>query len=430
MSLKLKLSTLGIFVFLIITSSLRAQVVEHAKEIVATLCDEKMKGRGYVENGEHLAAAYIRQQFSKSGLKKFGKTYEQKFTTAVNTFPASMNLIIDGITLKAGQDFLIDPASPGISGKFSAMNLTADQLLQDDVWINDVKFSTDKIIVIQSWKKDAYTKEQIKRIQEVTAFIQYSSDNQSKGVIILSDDKLTWSTSNIMNKKPSFVVKASALNDVVREVEVHAENKFIKKYETQNIVGYIEGDREDSLLIFTAHYDHLGMMGKKTIFPGANDNASGVSFLLSLMNHYSEFKPKYTTVFIAFGGEEIGLLGSSYFTQHPLFPLPKIKFLINFDMAGTGDDGIQIVNSKIYQKQFDLITQLNKEMNLLAQVKIRGEACNSDHCLFYKKGVPCFFIYTLGGIQAYHDIYDRSETLPFTDFEDYFKLMTEFISRL
>lgn len=428
MSLKLKL-LIGAFVLLITLPS-EAQVLTHAKEIVATLSDEKMKGRGYVENGEHLAAAYIQKQFREAGLKKFGKSYEQKFTTSVNTFPSSMSLVIDGIVLNAGQDFLIDPASPGINGKFSVMNLTADQLLHDDVWINDVKFSAGKFIVIQSWKKDSYTKEQVKRIQEVTAFIQYSSDNQSTGLIILSDDKLTWSTSNIMNKKPTFIVKASALNDIVREIEVHVENKFIKKYETQNVVGFIEGERQDSLLVFTAHYDHLGMMGKKTMFPGANDNASGVSFLLSLVNHYATSKPKYTTVFIAFGGEEIGLLGSSYFTEHPLFPLAKIKFLINFDMAGTGDDGIQIVNGKIYRKQFDLITQLNKDMNLMTQIKIRGEACNSDHCLFYKKGVPCFFIYTLGGIQAYHDIYDRSETLPFTDFEDYFKLMIEFVSRL
>jgi aminopeptidase YwaD len=66
----------------------------------------------------------------------------------------------------------------------------------------------------------------------------------------------------------------------------------------------------------------------------------------------------------------------------------------------------------------------------LKQIKIRGEACNSDHCLFHQKGVPCFFIYTLGGIQAYHDIYDRAETLPLTEYEDYFKLLVSFIKSL
>jgi aminopeptidase YwaD len=77
-----------------------------------------------------------------------------------------------------------------------------------------------------------------------------------------------------------------------------------------------------------------------------------------------------------------------------------------------------------------LISTINAEKRLVKQIKNRGEACNSDHCMFYKKGVPCFFIYTLGGIQAYHDVHDKAETLPLTDFEDYFKLIVEFINHI
>jgi hypothetical protein len=110
--------------------------------------------------------------------------------------------------------------------------------------------------------------------------------------------------------------------------------------------------------------------------------------------------------------------------------LKIIKFLINFDLAGTGDECIQVVNGKKYQNKFDLLTSINKERILLPQIKIRGEACNSDHCMFQMKGVPCFYIYTLGGIQAYHDIYDTGETSPLTEFQDYFTLMAEFINRI
>jgi Zn-dependent M28 family amino/carboxypeptidase len=152
--------------------------------------------------------------------------------------------------------------------------------------------------------------------------------------------------------------------------------------------------------------------------------------LLNLARHYSKESPRYTVVFIAFAAEEIGLIGSNYFTSHPTFPLGKIKFLINFDLAGTGDDGIQVVNGKVYQQKFDELVRINKDNNLLKQIKIRGEACNSDHCIFHSKGVPCFYIYTLGGIQAYHDIYDRAETLPLTDYQDYFSLITKFIDTL
>ena len=101
--------------------------------------------------------------------------------------------------------------------------------------------------------------------------------------------------------------------------------------------------------------------------------------------------------------------------------------MINFDLAGTGDDGIKVVNGKVYQDKFNLLTQLNDKNQLLPAIEIRGEACISDHCMFYRKGVPSFYIYTLGGISAYHDIYDIPSTLPLTEFEDYFKLITLFV---
>lgn len=81
------------------------------------------------------------------------------------------------------------------------------------------------------------------------------------------------------------------------------------------MVGYIQGTRKpDSMIVLTAHYDHLGGLGNATYFPGANDNASGISMLLSLARYYSniDHRPEYTMVFIAFGGEEVGLIGSQF----------------------------------------------------------------------------------------------------------------------
>jgi hypothetical protein len=338
-------------------------------------------------------------------------------------------LSINGKLLKPGEDFLVDPGSPGVSGKFNVEVLNAEDLLKGD-WIEKVKTASSKFIIINTYDKAKYTADQIKRLNEILDFLKYSNENPTQGTVVLTTEKLTWSGSVEVFSKPTFTIKTSSLQDPITTIEVSVENKYIKKHQTQNVIGCIEGVQKDSLLVFTAHYDHLGMMGKETMFPGANDNASGVAFLLSLVKHYASVKPKYTLVFIAFAGEEIGLIGSKFFTAHPLFPLSKIKFLLNFDMAGTGEDGIQIVNGKIHQQEFDLITRLNEQDKLVKQVKIRGEACNSDHCMFHTKGVPCFFIYTLGGIQAYHDIYDRPETLPLTEFEDYFKLIVAFVSNL
>ena len=173
-------------------------------------------------------------------------------------------------------------------------------------------------------------------------------------------------------------------------------------------------------------------MGSKTYFPGANDNASGIAMLLQTAKYFArpENKPKHMLVFMAFGAEEIGLLGSKYFTENPLFPLVKIKFLINLDLAGTGDKGIQVVNGSIFKPQFERLKEINKQHKLLPEVKTRGSACNSDHCYFYEKNIPCFFIYTLGGTRAYHDIYDQYKTLPLTEFTNYNKLIRLFIKQL
>jgi aminopeptidase YwaD len=423
--------TSSLTIILLVTHQIcAAQQVSYAKEVINTLSSESMKGRGYVGQGDRNAANYLASEFEKSGLKKYSKGYFQTFTTPVNSFPGKMSVSVNGNKLKPGEDFLIDPGSPGISGKFSTEVLTAEDLLSKDGWIKKIKSASSRFVVVTTFEKTKYNADQLKQINEVVSFLKYSEDNPAKGVVILTDEKLTWSGSTELFFKPCFTIKASALSEPITSIEIFAENKFLKNHQTQNVIGYLEGTKKDSMLVFTAHYDHLGMMGNETMFPGANDNASGVSLLLNLVKHFSTNTPEYTVVFIAFAAEEIGLIGSKYFTEHPLFPLSKIKFLINFDLAGTGDDGIQVVNGKIYQQKFDVLTKLNDQDKLLKQIKIRGEACNSDHCMFHAKGVPCFFIYTLGGIQAYHDVYDRAETLPLTDYQDYFTLLVKFIDKL
>jgi acetylornithine deacetylase/succinyl-diaminopimelate desuccinylase-like protein len=223
-------------------------------------------------------------------------------------------------------------------------------------------------------------------------------------------------------------------------VQMGGEEK--PKVNTCNVVGYLEGNDpllKQEYIILGAHYDHLGMGDpssksdkKNTIHYGADDNASGTAALLEIAEKVALNKQdlKRSIIFIAFGAEEQGLLGSKYFVENPLIDLSSIKFFLNFDLAGTGDDGIQVVNGSVYKPQFDSLSAINQRNDLVPQVKIRGAACNSDHCMFDQKEVPGFYIYTLGGIKAYHDIHDRPETLPLTEFEDYFKLITEFVGQL
>lgn len=425
----MKILTLITTLLVFFSSYSFGQDIGYAKEVISTLCSDAMKGRGYVQNGDKNAAQYIAGEFQKAGLKKYSKTYFQHFSTPVNSFPGKMSLSINGKLLAPGKDFLVEAGSPAVKGKFGVEIMSITDFFDINMMSKKIKSASSKFIIVPAFNSSDYSADQLKQINQAISFLRYG-ENPSKGTIVFTTSKLTWSGSTEIFPCPSFTVNVTTIEGPIATVEVDVENKFLNNHESQNVVGYIEGDQKDSLVVLTAHYDHLGMMGSETIFPGANDNASGVALLLNLAKNYAVSKPKYTMVFIAFAGEEIGLIGSKYFTDHPLFSLRKIKFLLNFDIAGTGDDGIQIVNGKLYQQKFDLMTKINTENQWLKQIKIRGEACNSDHCLFHQKGVPCFFIYTLGGIQAYHDIYDRAETLPLTEYEDYFKLLVSFIKSL
>jgi len=426
------LNALFLLIFLFYSNKNHSQR-NYPKEIVSQLASSKMHGRGYVNNGDKIAAKYIRNEFKSLGLQSFEKKYFQYFSFGINTQPSALNLELDNLLLKPGKDYLVDPGSPTIKGDFECILFTTLDLLNNDILIQKLNKSSGKILLIDNYNTNSLTKKENQKITEIIAYLKYSPNHPAKGTIVFTNKKLTWHGSTVQNSKASFTVSKKIDISNIKKISIHSKSKFTKKYTSQNCIAKIKGkSTSDSLIVLSAHYDHLGRMGKKTYFPGANDNASGIAMLLNLAKYYSksENQPKYTLVFIAFGGEEIGLLGSKFFTEHPIFPLKNIKFLLNFDLAGTGSEGIKIVNGSVYKSHFENLVNINKKHKLLKEIKIRGRACNSDHCNFDQLGIPCFYSYTLGGIKAYHDIYDKAETLPLTEFKNYQELIKLFIKTL
>jgi Zn-dependent M28 family amino/carboxypeptidase len=227
------------------------------------------------------------------------------------------------------------------------------------------------------------------------------------------------------------MLKDGVFADSITRMQIRIKNRYLHGYKTQNIIGYVPGTAcPDSFMVFTAHYDHLGLMGRHTYFPGANDNASGVAMVLSLARYFNAHPQRFSVVFIFFSGEELGLLGSGYFTENSPIRLSMVKFLVNLDLVGTGSDGITVVNATAFPDQFEMLSLINNRGAYVNGIKQRGSACNSDHCPFFRRGVPCFYIYTMGGIAAYHDPDDRPETLPLTAFEGLTRLLVEFCGSL
>lgn len=208
--------------------------------------------------------------------------------------------------------------------------------------------------------------------------------------------------------------------------------QLLRNYQTQNLAAVVRGSTQpDSFVVVSAHYDHLGMMGKATYFPGANDNASGVALLLELAAHYArpENQPACSVAFLLFGAEEAGLVGSSYFVQHPLLPLPRIKFLVNLDLLGTGEEGATVVNGRVYPTAYQQLAALNDAHHYLPKLTARGKAANSDHFPFSEAGVPAFFMYTRGGSLAYHDVHDQPAALSLAGFAGAYGLVRDFLDQ-
>jgi len=420
---KILLSFIVFFHFL----NCNSQDISFSKKIIDTLCSNSMFGRGYSHNGNKIAALFLKNEFIKLHLDSFPSGYFQSFSININTIEGDVKLTICKKQLIPGIDYLIDASSPTSKGSYKTFLIDSTFLsIKNNISkLQDINFS-NKVIFID--KKGANDKEILALLDGLST----TNYLKAKAFIYIQDKKLSWGLSDGQNVNtfPVFEVVRKSLPSKINKVSFSLNNNYVTGYETQNVIGYIKGKLQpDSFFVFTAHYDHLGMMGNKTIFPGANDNASGVAMALNLMQYYSlpENKPDYSIVFIATSAEELGILGSKYFCSNPLFDLSKIKFLINLDMVSTGDDGIMIVNGGVFTKEYDKIIEINTSHNYIKTIKKRGEAKNSDHWYFYKNGVKCFFIYTMGGISEYHNIYDKPETLPFTEYNDLFKLILDFV---
>ncbi|TPE44098.1 M28 family peptidase [Pontibacter mangrovi] len=350
-----------------------------------------------------------------------GQSYFQEFSFPVNRIVETPQLQVNGRQLVPGQDFVARSSSASGAGKAKVLPL--DTLVFTDAGVAQKFFRRNfsKVALV-------YALQDQKRLAQLPP--QYKQKLQeAKLHIILQPKNLLTTVARQQDTLPILEVLQSAWPQQAKKVHFSVTADLNPQHQAQNVASFINGsEHPDSVLVFTAHYDHLGSQGQDVYFPGANDNASGTTMLLELAQYYSrpENQPKYSMAFIAFAAEEAGLLGSLYYVQHPLFPLQRISFLLNLDLLGTGDEGLMVVNGQVHTQEFALLQRLNEQHQYLPQIKSRGKAANSDHYPFSEAGVPAFFFYTLGGTAAYHNPQDHAQQLPLTKFQEVFRLITDF----
>ncbi|MCK0156901.1 M20/M25/M40 family metallo-hydrolase [Cellulophaga sp. F20128] len=194
---------------------------------------------------------------------------------------------------------------------------------------------------------------------------------------------------------------------------------------TWNVIGVIEGNDpilKDEYIVLGAHYDHLGIGGgpssksdKIEIHHGADDNASGTAALLEIGERLAANKSelKRSILLIAFGGEEQGLKGSSYFVENPIVPLSQIKLMINMDMVGRLNEGNQVYmgGAGTFPDGQKLMKELGPPLGL-SPVVHAGSVGGSDHVSFYRKKISVLGLHT-GGHPQYHTPEDTIELINF-----------------
>ena len=401
-----------------------AQDMAQYKRVIKELASAKYQGRGYAKGGANKAGKFLQKEYQKAGVDEVTL---QPFKLDINTFSGKMEMevMFNGKKLQPGVDFSMREYSPGVHGEFpvyhvDTLNYGADRMFAD---LAKPEYA-NALVACEFWFTYRHSKD-FQRLQK-------AGECNNAGLIYTwpAPIKFFKAYGHRVVDKPIIWVTPEAIKDVQR-VRLNVDNQFLKDYECFNVIAKVEGQRHDSCYVFTAHYDHLGNLGKKIFYAGANDNASGTSCIVTLAAYYAKHKPPYDMYFLSFSGEDANLRGSEFFANNPIVPLSQIKYLFNIDMIGDNSPVQYCECSEEGMPGYQLFEQINNQKHYFTSLHRGDLAANSDHYPFATRHVPCIFLENEKGdaFQYYHTIYDTFETVKFDSYEPVFRLVRDFIEK-
>ena len=399
------------------------QVLSSLQAHIGFLADDKLEGRRTGSAGEKLAYEYISNQFRQIGLAAKGDngTYIQAFEVndGKQIDPATA-VTIGNATLNPGTDFF--PLAYSANGKLSATAAIAlpeggttwfwnlKELLEENK--NNPHFDLEDAIakkIVNAASKGAtglfiYNTSSIK--DELKFDPKSKAEKAKIPVIYISKDA-----------REKYLKDETASYDIKLEVSISE-----KKRTGHNVVGYIDNGAATTVIL-GAHFDHLGYGedhnslytgSTPMIHNGADDNASGTAALIELAKQVKKSKLRNNNyIFIAFSGEELGLFGSKYFTEHPTVDISKANYMINMDMVGRLNDsthGVTIGGYGTSPWWGQTLTASDKYFKLNFDSSGTGP---SDHTSFYRKDIPVLFFFT-GAHSDYHKPSDDADKINYT----------------
>jgi hypothetical protein len=461
---------------------------DELKAHLSIVASDSFEGRGTAERGQKLAANYLAKQFQLNGLKPIIRredtaTYFQSFKVFKRSWDDPY-LMIDNNEKKFLKDFFCignpgfireeeleivyggqgeeiasEAKSFDVKGKAVVLSLTNfssndSTIYRDQIYslINSSNYSKTYRKILENGAKAIFVvvskadylfnnyldlygcslEESAITMTQKVKFADYNvffiPPSVGAEMLSISLEKLN----SITDKKP--LTKSVFREFKSRKIKIKASEK-VEELETENVIGYLEGtDKKDEVLVISAHYDHEGILCGE-IYNGADDDGTGTVSLIELAQAFSLAKkegkgPRRSILFIAMTGEEKGLLGSKYYTDHPLIPLTQTVADLNIDMIGRIDkfhedeNYIYLIGSnRLSTKLHEISEECNlKYSGLFLDYKYNAPNdpeqfyYRSDHYNFAKHDVPVIFYFS-GTHADYHQPTDDVSKILFPKVE-------------
>jgi hypothetical protein len=431
------------------------------KEYLTILASDALEGRGTGTRGQKMAAAFIAHHFESLGLRgPVNGSYYQPITLYSSGSPDAV-LSSGGTPLKEGEDYIFfgssdtgglmqnslvyagrgteaDLKQVDVKDKAVLIFLEPNASLRNNTGVSNVRNAGARMVFAVMDKEEDFrtTASQVRMFSGGRMSLTKPSGTSGLGMFILTPD-----TGAKLFKSTPEKLKKSAEDKTLAKVKpltvAWSVTPRVHEIKTENILGFLEGtDKKDEVLVITSHYDHIG---KRTsgegdlINNGADDDGSGTVAVMGLAKAFAQARkdgkgPRRSILFMTVTAEEVGLLGSQYYTDtSPVFPLEKTVVNLNIDMIGRRDPQhntstpyVYVIGSdKLSSELHALSESVNKKYTNLVFDYTYNDPNHperlyyrSDHWNFAKKNIPIIFYFD-GIHEDYHKPSDEVDKIEF-----------------
>ncbi|MFI5152742.1 MAG: M28 family peptidase [Chitinophagales bacterium] len=416
-------------------------ILSNLQSEIKYLADDKLEGRRAGSPGEKLAADFILSSFTEIKLQPMGNnsSWKQSFE------------IYDGKQIALSTHFIINNKELQIQQEYFPLAYSAQKSVDGTLAIalqeSGVPWFIDLKEIIESNQNNPHfdleeamhSKVQDCQKKGATAIVFFNSSKTDDHIIFNPKDKSEPAQIPVLYM--SGEAKRKWLKDESATIEVKISVGMNEMKRTaNNVIGFLDNHAATTIII-GAHYDHLGYGEdgsslyrgqERQIHNGADDNASGTAGLIELARMLKQSRLKKNNyLFIAFSGEELGLLGSKYFTENPTVPLNSVNYMINMDMIGRLNDSTHLLTIGGYGTSptwGEKINGIKDSKNFSIKIDSSGSG-PSDYTSFYRKDIPVLFFFT--GLHGdYHKPTDDYDKINYTGELQVVKFIYELVENI